>query len=59
MNRTLVTLVVVLVLLVLAWLGLRTLSWRLQYLVPGFGLGLIAGIALTLWATRRRRRDPI
>ena len=43
------------IVLVLAWWGLRMLWWRMNYLVPAFGLGLIAGVALTLWLVRPRR----
>lgn len=48
-------LIVVAVVLVLAWWGLQLVRWRLNYLVPAFGLGLVAGVALTLWLVRPRR----
>ncbi len=49
------TLVIGAIVLLLAWWGLRMLWWRMNYMVPAFGLGLIAGVALTLWLVRPRR----
>ncbi len=53
-SRTAWALVVVTALVVLAWLGLRMLTWRLQYMIPAFGVGLVAGVLLTFWLTGRR-----
>ena len=50
------TVLITAVVLFLAWWGLRMLWWRMNYLVPAFGLGLICGIALTLWVGGFRRR---
>ncbi|WP_154402075.1 hypothetical protein [Ornithinimicrobium cavernae] len=55
MGRTGWTLVLGAVVLLLAWWGLRVLWWRMNYLVPAFGLGLVVGVALTLWLVRPRR----
>lgn len=57
MNRTVVTVLAVLIVLALAWFGLQMVSWRLRYYIPGFGLGLIVGVGLTVWLGRRRRGD--
>lgn len=54
MGRSGWTLVVAAVVLVLAWWGLRLVWWRMTYIVPAFGLGLVMGVALTLWVMRRR-----
>lgn len=48
-------LIVAAVILLLAWWGLQVLRWRMHYLVPAFGLGLVTGVALTLWLVRPRR----
>ncbi|USQ78166.1 hypothetical protein [Ornithinimicrobium faecis] len=55
MSRSGWTLVIGAIVLLLAWWGLRMLWWRMNYMVPAFGLGLIAGVALTLWLVRPRR----
>lgn len=47
--------IVAAVILLLAWWGLQVIRWRLHYLVPAFGLGLVTGVALTLWLVRPRR----
>lgn len=62
MSRTGWTVVLTAVVLFLAWWGLRMLWWRMNYLVPAFGVGLLCGVALTLWlggfrARRRRSRS--
>ncbi|WP_162802032.1 DUF4175 domain-containing protein [Ornithinimicrobium murale] len=49
------TLVIGAIVLLLAWWGLQLIWWRMNYLVPAFGLGLIAGVVLTLWLVRPRR----
>lgn len=54
MGRSGWTLVVAALVLVLAWWGLRLIWWRMTFIVPAFGLGLVVGVALTLWVVRRR-----
>ncbi|WP_165700088.1 hypothetical protein [Ornithinimicrobium ciconiae] len=56
MSRTGWSLLIGLVVLFLAWWGLRLLWWRMTYIVPAFGLGMIVGIGLTLWIGRGRHR---
>lgn len=55
MGRSGWILVIGAVILVLAWWGLQVLRWRMNYLVPAFGLGVATGVALTLWLVRPRR----
>lgn len=43
------------VVLLLAWWGLRMLWWRMNYMVPAFGLGVLVGVALAGWLFTRRR----
>lgn len=54
MGRSGWSVVIAAVVLVLAWWGLRLIWWRMTYIVPAFGLGLVVGAALTLWLVRRR-----
>lgn len=55
MSRTGWSLLLGLVVLLLAWWGLRMLWWRMNYMVPAFGVGVLVGVALTLWLVRPRR----
>lgn len=57
MSRTGWSLLIGLIVLVLAWWALRMLWWRMNYMVPAFGLGVIVGVALTLWLVRPRDRS--
>lgn len=56
MSRPGWTLVIGLAVLLLAWWGLRLLWWRMTYVVPAFGLGVLVGIGLMLWLGRGRHR---
>jgi hypothetical protein len=54
MRRTGWTVLALLAVLALAWWGLRSLWWRMSYLVPAFGVGVLVGVVVTLWVVRRR-----
>lgn len=55
MSRTGWSLLLGLVVLLLAWWGMRMLWWRMNYMVPAFGVGVLVGAMLTLWLVRPRR----
>lgn len=55
MSRTGWSLLLGLVVLLLAWWGMRMLWWRMNYMVPAFGVGVLVGVMLTLWLVRPRR----